>query len=92
MQATIISSDVAPVREVITDGETGILIDFFDHDALADNAIQMLADPGDYDHLGQAARALVVEKYDFLTRCLPEHIRRMNDLLPKAAQVPLPVS
>ncbi|MEL6587876.1 MAG: glycosyltransferase, partial [Pseudomonadota bacterium] len=29
MQATIVASDVAPVREAITHGETGLLVDFF---------------------------------------------------------------
>lgn len=92
MQATIVSSDVAPVREVVVDGETGLLVDFFDHDALADRAVEILANPGAHAHLGAAARALMVEKYDFLTRCLPEHLRQMNDLVPKDARIPMPAS
>ncbi|MEM7318635.1 MAG: glycosyltransferase family 4 protein [Pseudomonadota bacterium] len=81
MQATVVSSDVAPVREAITHGETGLLVDFFDPDALADQVVDVLANLGNYAHLGPAARAHVVEKYDFLTRCLPEHIARMNRLV-----------
>lgn len=90
MQATIISSDVAPVREAITHGKTGLLVDFFNVDALADQVIDVLANPDDYAHLGPAARAHVVEKYDFLTRCLPEHLRRMNSLVPKDRRIRLP--
>jgi glycosyltransferase involved in cell wall biosynthesis len=90
MQATVVASDVAPVREAITHGETGLLVDFFDHDALADQVIDVLANPAAYAHLGPAARAHVVERYDFLTRCLPEHIRQMNALVPNAAQIVLP--
>ena len=30
MQSTIVASDVAPVREAITHGETGLFVDFFD--------------------------------------------------------------
>jgi len=90
MQATVVSSDVAPVREAITHGETGLLVDFFDHDALADQVVDVLANPDAHAHIGPAARAHVVEKYDFLTRCLPEHLRRMNSLVPADRQIKLP--
>lgn len=83
MQATIVASDVAPVREAIEHGKTGMLVDFFDHDALASQVVDVLANPQDYAHLGPAARASVVERYDFLNVCLPEHIRRINSLVPK---------
>ncbi|MEM7176210.1 MAG: glycosyltransferase [Pseudomonadota bacterium] len=84
MQATIVSSDVAPVREAVTHGETGMLVNFFDHGRLADQVIDVLANPGAYARLGPAARAEVVGRYDFLTRCLPEHLDRMNSLVPNA--------
>ncbi len=90
MGATIVATDVAPVREAITHGETGLLVDFFDVDALADQVIDVLSDPGAYAHLGPAARTHVVDKYDFLTRCLPEHIARMNSLVPASARIELP--
>lgn len=90
MQATIVASDVPSVREALSHGETGMLVDFFDPDALADQVIDVLANPGAYAHLGPAARAHVVGKYDFLTRCLPEHIRQMNSLVPTDRQIPLP--
>ncbi|NDW44257.1 glycosyltransferase [Ruegeria sp. PrR005] len=90
MQATIVASDVPSVREALSHGETGMLVDFFDPDALADQVVDVLADPGAYAHLGPAARAHVVGKYDFLTRCLPEHIRQMNSLVPADRQIPLP--
>ncbi|MCE8519021.1 glycosyltransferase family 4 protein [Ruegeria pomeroyi] len=90
MQATVVASDVAPVREAVSHGETGLLVDFFDHGALADQVIDVLANPEAHAHLGPAARAHVVEKYDFLTRCLPEHLRRINALAPGAAPIALP--
>jgi glycosyltransferase involved in cell wall biosynthesis len=83
MQATVVSSNVAPVREAITHGETGLLVDFFDHNALADQVVDVLANSNSYAHIGKAARAHVVGKYDFLTHCLPEHISRMNSLVPE---------
>nr|WP_169618123.1 glycosyltransferase family 4 protein [Ruegeria sp. PR1b] len=80
MQATIVAADVAPVREAISHGETGLLVDFFDPSALAAQVSEVLARPQEYAHLGVNARAHVVENYDFLTRCLPEHIAQINAL------------
>jgi len=82
MQATVIGSDVAPTREVITHGENGLLVDYFDPGALADQIIDVLVNPRDYAHLAPEARARVVENYDFQTRCLPEHLRHINALTP----------
>jgi glycosyltransferase involved in cell wall biosynthesis len=90
MQATVVSSDVASVREAITHGETGLLVDFFGPEALADQVIDVLANPDAYAHIGPAARAHVVETYDFLTRCLPEHIRQINALVPEDKRMPVP--
>lgn len=90
MQATIVASDVAPVREAVSHGETGLLVDFFDPAALADQVIDVLANPGAHAHLGPAARAHVVGKYDFLTRCLPEQIARINSLVPADRRIEMP--
>lgn len=90
MQATVVSTDVAPVREAITHGETGLLVDFFDPDALADQVIDVLENPQAYAHIGPAARAHVVDRYDFLTRCLPEHIAQMNALVPQDRRIEIP--
>lgn len=90
MQATVVSTDVASVREAITHGETGLLVDFFDPDALADQVIDVLANPQTYAHIGLAARDHVVETYDFLTCCLPEHIAQMNALVPHDRQIAMP--
>ena len=90
MGATIVASDVAPVREAMTHGETGLLVDFFDPEALAAQVADVLAAPGDYAHLGPAARAHIVENYDFLTRCLEVHIDRINALAPQARPIALP--
>ncbi|WP_164661984.1 glycosyltransferase family 4 protein [Tropicibacter sp. Alg240-R139] len=90
MQATVVAADVAPVREAVTHGETGLLVDFFDPKAIADQVIDVLTHPGAYAHLGPAARAHVVGAYDFMTRCLPEHIRQMNALVPQSCHIPAP--
>lgn len=91
MEATIVASDTAPVREVVTHGETGLLADFFDPKALANQVAEVLANPADYAGLGPAARRHVLENYDFLSHTLPIHLEKMNSLVPKAAQIPMPV-
>ncbi len=87
MQATVVAADVAPVREAVTHGETGMLVDFFDPDALAAQVVDVVANPESYAHLGPNARAHVVETYDFLTRCLPEHIAQINALVPEEKRI-----
>ncbi|MFK7743867.1 MAG: glycosyltransferase [Roseobacter sp.] len=90
MQATIVASDVAPVREMITHDETGMLVDFLNVDAVADQVIDVLKAPKDYAHLGPAARTFIQSKHDFVTRCLPEHLRQINGLVPKALTIEIP--
>lgn len=90
MGATIVASDTAPVREVMTHGETALLVDFHDHEALARQVVEVLSAPGAFAHLGRAARAHMVERYDFATRCLPEHIARINSLVPRDRAIALP--
>ena len=87
MGATIVGSDVEPVREVITHGENGLLVDFHDKEAIAAQVIEVLADPERFAPLGAAARDHVVKEYDFLTKCLPEHIAQINALVPEEKQI-----
>lgn len=89
MQATVVAADVAPVREAITHGKTGLLVDFFDPEALAAQVADVLVRPAEYAHIGANARAHVVREYDFLTRCLPEHIAQINRLVTTADPIRL---
>jgi hypothetical protein len=50
----------------------------------------VLERPEDFAHLGPAARKHVIAEYDFLTKCLPEHIAEMNALLPQDKQINMP--
>lgn len=87
MEATIVASDVAPVREAVEHGKTGLLVDFFDPDAIAAQVADVLAEPRNYAQLGPAARQHVIDTYDFETVCLPEHIRQINALVPADKQI-----
>jgi glycosyltransferase involved in cell wall biosynthesis len=83
MQATIVASDVAPVRELITDGRTGFLVDFFSPDEIATKVIDVLAHKDHYAQIGKAARNHMVKKYDFQAVALKANLRLINKLLPK---------
>jgi glycosyltransferase involved in cell wall biosynthesis len=62
-QAVLIASDQKCVREYVVPGENGLLFNFFDHEALAEQTLAVLADPAKYRHLGAAAAKTVVEKF-----------------------------
>lgn len=82
-EAAIVASDTAPVREVMTEGETGLMVDFFDRAALVDRIDALLDDPGTRARLGSNARALVREQYDLQGVCLPQHldwVQRLGEL------------
>ena len=83
MGATVVASDVAPVREAVTHGRTGLLVDYFDPDALAAQVAEVCADPDRFAPLGRAARDHAVAAYDFRAVCLPRHVAEMNALLPR---------
>lgn len=69
--ATVLASDTAPVREVIADGDNGLLCGFFDVDRAVELANQVLDAPSDYRSLGERGTQVIQERYS-LTRCLPQ--------------------
>ena len=78
--AAIVASDTAPVREVMHNGETGMLVDFFDQDALLSQLIRLLKDAGLRARLGGAARQHIRQHYDLKTICLPQQLRWVDAL------------
>jgi len=76
----IVASDTAPVKEAITDNETGWLVDFLDASALAEKVIALCQDPHRRQAMGQAARRFAIDHYDLQTRCLPEQMRWVHSL------------
>jgi glycosyltransferase involved in cell wall biosynthesis len=59
----IVASDTAPVREAITHNVDGLLTPFHDPVALAEKIAGILADPDEFAHLGEAARATALARY-----------------------------
>ncbi len=77
----IVASNTAPVKEVIEDGHTGILVDFFDISGLSERVCSLLNDPERRKFLGENARKFAVKNYDLKTVCLPRQIRWVEELL-----------
>ena len=61
--ALIVGSDTAPVREVIKDGENGVLVPFFEPEVLADRLDRVLQRPGDFLEQRKQARHTIVTQY-----------------------------
>jgi glycosyltransferase involved in cell wall biosynthesis len=80
--ALVVGSRTAPVQEVITDGVTGRLVDFFDVKAWSAALIDALARPEAYLPVRDAARRMVRDRYDLRAVCLPGQI----DLLTRLAR------
>ena len=59
----IVAADVGGMREVIADGETGILVPAADPDALATALLRLLKNPAAAATLGQAARARILKEF-----------------------------
>jgi glycosyltransferase involved in cell wall biosynthesis len=70
-EALVVGSDTAPVRDAIRHGENGLLVDFFDGEAMAQCLARVCRAPADYDKLRRAARASVIRDFDRETVCEP---------------------
>jgi glycosyltransferase involved in cell wall biosynthesis len=55
----VVASDTAPVREVIEDGENGLLVGFFDEKALVERVVNALNNPQGMQRMRTAARESV---------------------------------
>lgn len=76
----IVASDTAPLREAIMHNDTGLLVDFFDAQALAKQIGALAAAPLERERLGNNARAFARQRYDLKTQCLPGQIAWVEGL------------
>jgi glycosyltransferase involved in cell wall biosynthesis len=70
----IVASDTAPVKELITDQKTGLLVDFFSSQQLSDSVGKILKQPMKYQFLGKNARRHITKNYDFRRVILKQHL------------------
>lgn len=71
----LVASSTTPVREVIRNGENGLLVDFFDTDQIATVVAEALAHTERYKAIRHRARQTIVENYDLRTCCLPQMLK-----------------
>lgn len=83
----LITSDTTPVTEVVTDGENGLLVDFFSPKDIADRVDRVFAHPDRLRQLRDAARKTVEDRYA-LSKLLPLHIGLVKDLADKKLPPP----
>ena len=76
-ECAIVGSDTAPVKELIKHGHNGLLIDFFDHEALAETVTELLKNRKLANTLGRNARTTILRNYS-LEQCVPRHLQLMN--------------
>lgn len=78
----VIGSDTQPVREVLTHGKTGLLVDFFSPGNIADAVDEALDRREAIQPVRQAARKYVVEHYSF-HQGLKQYTQLVEDLTGK---------
>ena len=83
--APIVASDTDPVREVIKNGQTGHLFDFFDIKGLDAQLTHTLNDPEAAKEMGRRARDFVKTHYDLQTVCLPKQLDWIDALYESTA-------
>jgi glycosyltransferase involved in cell wall biosynthesis len=79
--AFVVASDTAPLHDVIVDGETGVLVDFFSPSAIADAVIAGIQSPNRFEGMRRAARDFVVSRFDRATVCLPQWLDLIAETL-----------
>ena len=75
----IVGSDTPPVQEVIRDGENGLLVDFYDHVAIAGRIEEVLDHEDRMTEVGTRARRAIVRNYS-IDKCLRDQIRMVEAL------------
>jgi len=78
--ALVVGSKTAPVQEVITDGVTGRLVEFFDVAGWSAALTDALAEPERFVAMRAAARALMQARYDLRTVCLPQMVALLTGM------------
>ncbi|MFO1329536.1 MAG: glycosyltransferase [Rubrivivax sp.] len=70
----IVGSRTAPVEEVVEHGRNGLLVDFFDPEALAHTVADALQRRDALAPLRRQARQDTIDRFDLRTRCLPRQL------------------
>ena len=82
--ATVLASDTAPVREMIQTGVNGVLFDFFNVDALAELANQLLDRQAEYQVAGPAGGGDHPRDRYSIDVCLPKMVEMYESVKRRA--------
>ncbi len=86
----VVGSRTPPVEEVIQHAGSGLLVDFFSPEQIADRIIDALEDSKSFASLRKNARQTIVDCFDLRSICLPAHLRLLNMLVPREGRASLP--
>ena len=70
----VVASSTGPVKDAISDGVNGRLIDFFDHNELSSQVVNLLGDDAQRSEFSRCARETISDRYDLRSVCLPRLI------------------
>jgi len=79
-ECLVIASATRPVTEVIEDGVNGLLVDFFDHRAVADKVDEVFGHKDRMAAIRKKARATVEKNFE-LENCLAAQLKLIADLV-----------
>ena len=76
----VIGSKTAPVEEVITHEENGLLVDFFSSQEIIAAIDRACESPDRLQEIRNNARQTIMKNYDFETVCLPKQIKLIEGI------------
>ena len=79
-ECLVVASATPPVTEVIKDGVNGLLVDFFDFQAIADKVDEVLDHKDRMAAIRKKARSTIVQNYE-LESCLAEQLKLVEALV-----------
>jgi glycosyltransferase involved in cell wall biosynthesis len=79
-ECLVIGSRTPPVQEVISHGENGLLVDFFNTREIAETVVNALGAPAEFATIRRNARRTAVKRYDLHTVCLPAQLGLLHEL------------
>jgi glycosyltransferase involved in cell wall biosynthesis len=80
-ECLILGSDTAQLRDVVINGQNGLLNDFHDVEALTDAMIRAAREPGTFRAMRKAARESVFARFDLETVGLPGWLDEIDAVL-----------
>ena len=81
----LVASDTPPVREILVEGENGLLVDFFDVSAIAAKVEKALTHQQEHAGMRMAARQTILDHYDW-RKLLPQQVAFLRQAALQARQ------